>query len=186
MQRSTESVYEMADERGSRRHWHLVMTKPGNEEGAVANLCRQGYLVYFPRLVQKVFRRGKWCDRISALFPRYLFVQLDVGFQSLAPIRSTIGVAHVVRFGLEYVTVPGHVVTSLKRREDSLSGLHQLHDSAWLKRGDDIVVTSGSLKGLEGIFESDDGRHRVTVLLNMLGREARIQVDASCVIKGAA
>lgn len=166
--------------------WHLVMTKPASEEVAVVNLERQGYSVYFPRLLQKSLRRGKWCDRIVALFPRYLFVQLNSELQSLAPIRSTLGVAQVVRFGIDYMTVPKRVIDALKLKEDADSGLHRLCGAAWFKTGDSVRIATGSLTGLEGIFESDDGNHRVTVLLNLLGRETRIQIDAGYVVPNAA
>jgi len=41
----------------------------------------------------------------ESLFPRYLFVQLDIGPQGLdwGPIRSTMGVSRLVRFGVEAV-----------------------------------------------------------------------------------
>jgi transcriptional antiterminator RfaH len=162
------------------------MTKPANEELAVINLERQGYGVYFPRLRQKSLRRGKWCDRVVALFPRYLFVRLDVELQSLGPIRSTSGVAQVVRFGIDYMTVPKRVIDVLKLKEDADTGLHHLEATAWFKTGDPVRIATGSLTGLEGIFESDDGNHRVTVLLNLLGRETRIQLDSGCVIPSAA
>ena len=166
--------------------WHLVLTKPSNEEMAVTHLERQGYGVYFPRLQHKALRRGKWCDRISALFPRYLFVRLDAVLQSLAPVRSTVGVANVVRFGVDYMVVPDHVVDSLRRNADPHTGLHKLRAAEWFKRGDTVRIASGSLSGLEGIFESEDGNQRVTVLLNLLGRETRIQIDAGCVVPSAA
>ncbi len=166
--------------------WHLVLAKPASEECAVTHLERQGYGVYFPRLQQKVLRRGKWCDRVTALFPRYLFVRLDSVLQSLAPVRSTFGVACVVRFGVDYMVVPEHVVTTLQSNADQQSGLHKLRAADWFKRGDVVRIAAGALSGLEGIFESDDGNERVTILLNLLGRETRIQVDAGCVVRSAA
>lgn len=166
--------------------WHLVMTKPSSEELAVENLARQGYSTYLPRLMQKSLRRGKWCDRIVALFPRYVFVQLNATIQSLAPVRSTLGVTQIVRFGVECMTVPSGVIDALRRSEDPSSGLHQLRRSAWFKPGDTVRIEAGPLTGFEGIFESEDGNHRVTVLLDLLGRGTRIQVDAGCVIPSAA
>jgi transcriptional antiterminator RfaH len=174
-----------SNERKDALRWHLVMTKPANEELAVTHLERQGYGVYFPRLLQKSLQRGKWCDRVVALFPRYVFVQLDAELQSLAPIRSTLGVAQVVRFGIDYMTVPKRIIDNLKSNECPGTGLHQLH-AAWFRPGDAVRIATGSLAGLEGIFESDDGNHRVIVLLNLLGRETRIQLDAGCVIPNAA
>ena len=166
--------------------WHLVMTKPANEECAVTHLERQGYGVYFPRLQQKTLRRGKWCDCTAALFPRYLFVRLDSVLQSLAPVRSTVGVANVVRFGVDYTVVPDRVIETLQRNADQQTGLHSLRTADWFKRGDLVRIAAGALAGLEGVFESEDGNQRVTVLLNLLGRETRIQIDAGYVARSAA
>ena len=52
-------------------HWYLVHTEPSGEAKAELNLRRQGYGVYFPRLIQTVRRGGKLRERIVALFPRY-------------------------------------------------------------------------------------------------------------------
>ncbi len=166
--------------------WHLVMTKPANEEFAVAQLQRQGYGTYYPRALIKKMYRGKWRDLVCALFPRYVFIQTDTTRQVLGPVRSTLGVSSIVRFGTACLVVPDHVVASLKNNADPLTGLHTLRTSELFRRGDPVRIAAGSLSGLEGIFESDNGEHRVTVLLNLLGRETRIQVDASCITKTAA
>lgn len=60
-----------------RDSWFLVRAKPGGEEIAKANLERQGYRVYYPRLLCPTLYRGRWIDHIASLFPRYLFVQVD-------------------------------------------------------------------------------------------------------------
>jgi transcriptional antiterminator RfaH len=167
-------------------NWYLVMAKPSNEDCALVNLERQGYGVYFPQLQTKALRRGKWSDRIVPLFPRYLFVQVDSIAQSLAPVRSTLGVANVVRFGVNHMVVPNRVIDSLRANANPETGLHTLRIGEWFKRGDAVLIATGSLTGLEGVFESDDGNHRVTVLLNLLGRETRLQLDAGCVVPSAA
>ena len=169
----------------SMSRWHLVMTKPASEAKAVVHLQRQGYVVYFPRLSKKILSRGRWLDRIVALFPRYLFVQVNSHQQSLASIRSTVGVAGLVRFGIDYIIVPDEVVATLRRKEDPAVGLHCLRTSEWIKPGELVRIAAGALSGLEGIFKSDDGNQRVTVLLNWLGRETSVHVDADCIISKA-
>jgi len=166
---------------GSIPRWHLVFTKPLGENTAKINLERQGFRVYFPRVQEKVLSRGKWRDRIGALFPRYLFVQLNAAMQSLAPIRSTLGVANVVRFGTEFVTVPELVVNELIERED-VSGVHRLSLGPLFKPGSIVRVIEGALAGLEGIFERGDANDRVVVLLKLLGCETRIRLPAASVM----
>src|SRR4030081_167147 len=97
----------VSSEISNRRHarWYLVHTRPACERVAQVNLERQGYGVYFPRLLQPVRARGRWVERLVSLFPRYIFLHLEVGCQPLALAQSTVGVAAVVRFGFDYAVV---------------------------------------------------------------------------------
>jgi transcriptional antiterminator RfaH len=161
--------------------WHLVLTKPSGELLAKYNLERQEYRVYFPQVRQKRLRRGAWREIISALFPRYLFVQLNSAVQSLAPMRSTLGVANVVRFGTEFISVPDAIVEELIGREDE-SGLHRLSLEPMFKAGVAVRVLEGALAGVSGIFEREDANDRVVVLLNLLGRETRIKLPLASIV----
>jgi transcriptional antiterminator RfaH len=167
-------------------HWHLAFTKPLAEEIAKVHLERQGYGVYLPRLQDKMLRRGKWRDRIAALFPRYLFVRLDPLVQSLAPVRSTVGIANLVRFGQDYTVVPDRVVTDLIAHEDPQTNLHTLHTGSIFKPSNAVRIASGALAGLEGIFACEAADDRVIVLLNIFGRESRVKIDSGFVIPAAA
>lgn len=164
------------------RRWYLIQTKPSGESVAQLNLERQGYEIYVPRLARLVRRRGHECDQVVPLFPRYLFLHLDEGHQPLAPVRSTTGVASIVRFGFNHAIVPDHVVRDLRARADAVTGLHRLTCSTELTYGVTVRVTAGVLDGLEGVFERDDGVDRVVLLLNLLGRDTRVQVPVDSVV----
>lgn len=162
--------------------WYLIYTKPSGESVACDNLTRQGYCVYFPRLRQPERRRGQWSYRVSPLFSRYLFVQLNEGSQSLAPVRSTLGVACVVRFGQRYASVPDRVVQDLQSQADPASGLHRLVRPVGTRAGASVKVRVGLFEGIEGIFEREDGRERSVVLLTMLGYQAQLHVPSPLVM----
>jgi len=162
--------------------WYLVQTKPSNETLAETNLARQGYEVYLPRLLQPVRRNGRWRDRIVALFPRYLFLRLKVGNQPLAPVRSSVGVTSVVRFGFQYAVVPDRIVDSLRARSDPKSGLHLMSSGPLFTPGAKVRITTGPFDGLEGIFERSAGAERVDVLLRLLGQDTPVRVPAGFVV----
>lgn len=166
--------------------WLLILTKASAEQTATSNLERQGYRVYYPRLLRPELYRGKWRDRVVALFPRYLFLQVDSARQSVAPVRSTLGVAEVVRFGAECAVVPDAIVDGLIRRADPDSGLHRLKRGPVFERGAAIRVVAGAFEGLEGIFEREAGDDRVVVLLKLLGRETPVRVPSRFVLPGVA
>lgn len=163
------------------RSWYLIQSKPAAESVAQANLERQGYGVYFPRLYARRRWRASWCNRVVALFPRYLFVQLDQTRQSLSPVRSTVGVADVVRFGASPALVSDKVIHELRSREDPETGLHRLSNSMELEPGMVVRITGGPFDGLEGVFEREDGSDRVVLLLKVLGQAARVRMPADVV-----
>lgn len=79
--------------------WYTVQSKPRQEAVAAEHLLRQGYETYLPQIRLKKHRRKQWVDVTEPLFLRYLFIKVDADQQSLAPVRSTVGVAGLVRFG---------------------------------------------------------------------------------------
>ena len=76
--------------------WYLVYTKPQQERVANDNLQRQGYETYLPMLRKRVKRGKTYHHRLDPLFPRYLFIHLSDQLDDWGPIRSTIGVTHLV------------------------------------------------------------------------------------------
>jgi transcriptional antiterminator RfaH len=163
--------------------WYLIHTKPTREAVAEVNLQRQGYQVYYPRVLRPTRIRGRWIDRVASLFPRYLFLGLAVGRQAMGPVRSTVGVANVVRFGNDYTVVPDQVVENLRRRADPTTGLHRLHaHAAVIEVGSNIRVIAGVFDGLEGVFQRESGDERVVLLLGLLGRDTLVQLPAAFVL----
>jgi transcriptional antiterminator RfaH len=161
--------------------WYLIHTKPLSEGVAQTNLERQDYEVYLPRATQAVRYNGHWLERIVALFPRYLFLRLNEGRQSLGPVRSTLGVAKVVRFGAKYTIVPDEVIRDLLARADPATGLHRLGRAARLSPGPPVRIRKGPFDGLEGVFEREAGADRVVVLLNLLGHAVSAHVPGDSV-----
>jgi len=181
MHQTVQSALAASDSLTSLQRWYLLLSKPQGELIAAANLERQGYRVYYPRVTHNVLRRKARREVISSLFPRYLFVQLNASVQSLGPVRSTLGVTAVVRFGVDYAVVPDGLIDDLRGRADPQSGLHRLYTPPF-NRGAAVSIVCGALAGVDGIFESEDADNRVVVLLNLLGRETRITIPADSVV----
>jgi transcriptional antiterminator RfaH len=162
--------------------WYLILTKPSAEAVAQSNLERQGYEVYLPRLVEPLLCRHQRRERIVPLFPRYLFLRLMEGSQPLAPVRSSVGVSGVVRFGCRYAIVPDETICRLRRRADPMTGLHHLAKPAPLVSGTAVLIASGPFDGLEGIFQREDGAERAIVLLNLLGHDTPVRVPTAWIL----
>ncbi len=139
------------------------------------NLERQGYETYLPRVREIRRRAGQRVKVIAPLFPRYLFIHLDEQFDNWGPIRSTLGVVSLVRFGQLPARVPDELLELLRRREDA-EGLQAIEPRP-LKPGTRVRVASGALAGYEGIFLARTARERVIVLLDILGKATRTKMD---------
>ena len=163
--------------------WYLVLTRPACERVAHENLERQGYGVYYPRLLQPVRARGRWVERVVSLFPRYVFLHLEVGRQALSPAQSTMGVTTLVRFGFDYAVVPHKVIENLRARADPATGLHRLdRQRNMLAHGAKVQIVAGAFGGLEGVFQRQSGDERVIVLLELLGQGTPVCVPGGFVM----
>lgn len=124
-------------------------------------------------------RQGKRVFVIAPMFPRYLFVRLNSQTDNWAPIRSTLGVVSIVRFGQAVARVPDELITLLMAREDA-QGIQVLPLEKY-EPGARVRITHGSFAGYEGIFHAVNGRDRVTVLLDILGQNSRTLVNADSI-----
>ncbi len=196
------------------RAWYVVLTKPRAEEQARTQLLNQGYEVWLPRLTTWRKVAGTWTQKTSPFFPRYLFVRPSHEGQSIAPIRSTLGVSALVRFGSTVAKVPPSVVEALRRDQDvrsrqdparplfsperrpdpvgggDLQRLVEAHAqrpdlrTSPFTGGDKVSVTGGPLAGLTGIVTCS-ALERVTVLLQLLGREKEVVLQPDMLTKAA-
>ena len=154
--------------------WYAVLCKPRREALAEANLVNQGYRVYLPRLATQHRRDGRWVETVEPLFPRYLFIAAGNERQGLAPVRSTLGVSDLVRFGGQPASIPEAVVEALRARQDPDTGACARRSP--LKPGARIEFRDGPFTGLDGVFEVEAGEDRVFVLLEFLGKINKVKV----------
>jgi len=152
--------------------WYLVFSKPQRERAAVENLERQGYQAYLPQVRNRRRVGGRYRSLIEPMFPRYLFIQLDDQNDDWGPIRSTIGVANLVRFGVTPARLPDALVQLMREREDE-QGIQNL-PARELKPGDRVRIVEGVMAGYEALFQSRTGNERVILLLEIAERSAQI------------
>src|SRR5262245_35635693 len=61
-----------------RDRWYLAHSRPNNERKAEFNLNVQGFTTFLPQ-IEKTIRHARRLQAVRRpLFPRYLFVQIDV------------------------------------------------------------------------------------------------------------
>ncbi|MGH8579304.1 MAG: transcription/translation regulatory transformer protein RfaH [Gammaproteobacteria bacterium] len=158
------------------REWYLVYSKPRQERIAQDNLRRQGYETYLPLIRQRRRQRGEFRLLVEPMFPRYLFIQLDDVVDNWNPIRSTIGVARLVRFGDIPAKVPAILIEALQGHEDE-NGVQRITEKE-LRKGEPVLIVDGAMAGYQAIFDAKSGSERVVLLLEIAGRSVPISLKA--------
>ena len=157
------------------KNWYLIYTKCQAEQKALNNLERQGYCVYLPKINIDRRRRGKYITKIEPMFLRYLFIQLNCTTDDWSPIRSTQGVAAIVRFSEYPLKVPDSLIETLKNNEN-VHGIQKINAKK-VEKGDKVSILEGAMAGCEGIFESELNNDRVIILLKIAGQDSRANVS---------
>lgn len=165
----------------SAQRWYVVQSQPNAEAKAVAHLNRQGFETYLPRYLKRR-RHARRVEIVPApLFPRYLFVAIDLATQRWRSIFSTVGVSRLVCNGEIPTAVPDQVVDTLRGRHDA-RGYVKLDQRPNFCPGDKIRVLNGAFVDCLGLYEGLKGSERVAILLDLLGRKVRVMVDVESVV----
>jgi transcriptional antiterminator RfaH len=156
-------------------YWYVVHTKPRQESRALLNLEQQGYHCFLPTIPKKRVTRKAFQMVQEPLFARYLFIELDTNLsgKSWAPIRSTLGVSKLVTFGTDPARVDHGLIELLRTQENKLS---QTPLSVY-QPGDMVRIKEGPFRGLEAVYQLDDGEMRAMVLIELLQKPTRLQVE---------
>ena len=160
--------------------WYVAHTRPQAERQAVEQLRRQGFDVYLP-CYRKLRRHARRREVVRApLFPRYLFVAIDLDVQRWRSINGTLGVSHLICQGDRPAPVPEGVVERLRAREDG-EGCVSLASLALFKRGARLRVLDGVFAGHSGVYERLTDAERVVLLLDLLGRRVKVTLPIHAV-----
>lgn len=169
------STCRTADEESSslarNQRWLCVRTQPRKELFAAKNLEMQSYRHYLPTLMKTVRHARKVTKVRAALFPTYLFVEIDLDVQQWRPIRSTFGVSNLIMENDRPKLVPSGVVETLQEATNDDGHIDFRHD---VQIGQNVRLLSGPFFNLVGTLEALDDRGRVAVLLDILGGQRRV------------
>jgi transcriptional antiterminator RfaH len=160
--------------------WYVVQTQANGEARAAQNLFRQDFEIYLPRYLKRRRHARKVDFAAKPLFPRYLFVAIDMTAQRWRSIQSTQGVSRLVCNGEEPAAVPNGLLGALKAREDD-RGFVRMEAKPAFSLGDKVRVLAGAFVDNAGLFDGMEDHDRVAILLDMLGRKVRVHLDADLV-----
>jgi transcriptional antiterminator RfaH len=160
--------------------WYLVHTQPQAEARADFNLRRQGFQSYLPKY-QRTRRHARKAEVVARpLFPRYLFVALDLTHDRWRAVQSTFGVSQFVLSGDKPARVPCDVIGEIRAREGE-GGYVQLGLPAGMTAGSPARLVDGIFADARVVIERIADARRVAVLLDLLGREVRVSTPVESI-----
>jgi transcriptional antiterminator RfaH len=160
--------------------WYVVQTQPQAEVRAKINLGRQGFESYLPKY-QRIRRHARKEEIVARpLFPRYLFVALDLARDRWRAVQSTFGVSQLVFAGDTPARVPGEVIREIRAREGE-GGFVRLGLPPGLVPGRPARIIDGIFADARVVIEQVSDARRVAVLLQLLGREVRVSAPVSSI-----
>jgi transcription antitermination factor NusG len=158
--------------------WFLACTLPRCEATAEIHLGRQGFRSFLPRYLKTVRHARKYRTFPAPLFPRYLFVVLNLERDRWRSVNGTWGVASLFMAHDRPVPAPEGIVETLIQAADP-SGKLQFADA--LAPGQKIRLVAGPFAQAVGYLDRLDDAGRVEVLLEIMGGGIRVKLPRSWV-----
>jgi transcription antitermination factor NusG len=155
------------------RQWFVVHTLPHREFDVRTRLAAQAFPPFLPTHRKTVRHARRFHTTTAALFPRYLFVALDLNRDRWRSVNGTIGVSRMIMAGDVPKPVPAGVIEHLIEacNEDGV-----LTFDVDLQVGQPARLMSGPFAGQIGTLTKLSPIGRVQLLLDTMG--SRVFVSA--------
>ena len=156
----------------SGERWYVAMTVPRKERLAATQLDNQRYRSFLPLQLETRRHARKFTTVLAPVFPRYIFVILDVERQRWRSVNGTLGVQRLITDGERPLAVAPGVVETLVQSSDRRGAL--IYQADELAIGDQVKLVAGPFAGSLGILQRLDGAGRVQILLALLGGPVKV------------
>jgi transcription elongation factor/antiterminator RfaH len=176
-------LYDLEDTpslRGTR--WFAVYTLANKEAFARQELRNQGFNVFLPQRLKTLRHARRMTTRLAPIFPRYLFVQLNLRAARWRSINGTRGVASLVSFGDIPAAVPEGIMEGLIKACDNNCVFRTPH---LYECGQDVRMAAGPFADVVGTFDKMDGEDAVRVLLDIMGRRVSVHAKLEALLPAA-
>lgn len=166
--------------------WYVIQVRTGTEE----EIQRQCETIidksileksFIPKYEQERKYQGEWHTELKVLFPGYVFLISGEKEKLFFELKRIMGLTKLLGTGETIVPLTNEEVNFLLR----LGGEEQTVEmSEGIIENDRVVVTSGPLKGNEGLIRKI-GRHKRKAWLEieMFGRTVEMQVGLEVVMR---
>src|ERR1700733_1058381 len=154
--------------------WWALYTRHQHERVVADVLSAKGFEVFLP-LYDSIRR---WKDRQKLLslplFPCYVFIRGEVG--RCLQVVNTPGVHMILNQGEHFAVIPENEIQAIRR---TVEGPFGMEPHPFLRCGERVRVTCGSLQGVEGILVRKKNQFRLGLFVDMLAKSVAVEIDAA-------
>lgn len=154
--------------------WWALYTRHQHEKVVADMLMAKGLEVFLP-LYESVRR---WKDRSKVLslplFPCYVFVR--GGLNRRLQVVTTPGVHMILNHGENVATIPEEEIQAIRL---TVEGHFRVEPYPFLKCGERVRVTRGTLEGVEGVLVRKKNMYRLVLSVEMLAQSVAVEIDSA-------
>jgi len=160
---NTESTYK----------WYALYTKSRAEKKVFDQLTALGINAYLPlrRVLRQWSDRKKWVE--VPVISSYIFVNITA--KDYYRVFDANGVVAYVSHKGTAVSIPEHEIEIMRRTIDNKIGFDVKEGN--LKKGQEITITSGPLKGIKGIVNDVKGNKKLYLNISKIGYSLVINME---------
>ena len=166
------------------RNWYVLHTYSGYEETVARNLKQRIesmgmedkiFNVIVPKEKKIKIKGGKREVVEEKIYPGYVLVEMIVTDDSWYVVRNTPRVTGFIGAGTTPIPVQKEEIDRLQKRMGEKEPEYKID----VRPGDLVKITDGPFKDFDGkVFEIDEERGKIKVLVNMFGRDTPVELDS--------
>ena len=153
--------------------WYALYTKSRAEKKVLEQLTQMGIKAYLPlkRVLRQWSDRKKWVE--VPVISSYIFVYIpESDYRRVFDAR---GIVAYVSYKGKAVTIPDHEIEAMRKTiENNIEFDVQQRE---LKKGEEITITSGPLKGVKGIIKEVQGNKKLYISISNIGYTLVINME---------
>ncbi|TLX73231.1 UpxY family transcription antiterminator [Labilibacter sediminis] len=169
----------MLKEDTTKHVWHAIYTKSRAEKKVAEALSKKGIHNYLPikRELRQWSDRKKWVE-VPAI-SSYVFIKITP--EQYKWVFDVVGVvAYVTHKGAAVVIPENEIVAMQKTIENKIAFSVEAGN---IKKGEEITVTSGPLKGIKGVVNTIQGTKKLYLNISNIGYTLVVDLNEATIEK---
>ncbi|MFA6814202.1 MAG: transcription termination/antitermination factor NusG [Candidatus Pacebacteria bacterium] len=182
-QRIEDNLILISQEANKKARWYVVHVYSGHEKKVAEALRQRTETLHLLDKILRVFiptqdkiqiRRGQRRTVSEKIFPGYILVEMEMTDNAWLAIRTTEGVTGFVGMSSRPTPLPKSEVEAIMKYAEQSDTQYK----ADFVDGEAVRITDGPFNDFLGTVDNiDEERGKVSVLINIFGRETPVELD---------